>query len=433
MSLRWQIALAMAAISVMATAVIGVVSYTQTRGRLLAEVDASLIALDQQIATRRIDLSALPDRGPFAGVYFRVIDADGSILRSTFPDEPDVEIDQPANRRGISISVFETVEADDETYRIRSVRSGGEIVQLGRSLDETDRVLRSVGLRILLWVVVVALMAVAAGLWIAGRVTRSLRRLTVAAEHVEATGRLDVEVSDDATDEVGRLGSAFDRMLAALRRSRDDQQRLVQDAGHELRTPLTSLRTNLDTLRRYPDLDGAQRSEIVDDLHAETEELTHLVNEIVAVATGDDTDEPETAFDLAEMVVELTERYERRSGREIAVTSESGSVVARRSQVQRAVSCLLDNARKFDTSGGPIDVDVRGRTVRVADRGPGIDPADREAIFERFHRAEQARTMPGSGLGLSIVRDVARRHGGETFAEGRPGGGAVVGFRLGAD
>ena len=86
------------------------------------------------------------------------------------------------------------------------------------------------------------------------------------------------------TDEAGRLGDAFNEMLAALARSKDDQQRLVQDAGHELRTPLTSLRTNLSVLRRHPDLDPDTLAKVLDDLDGETEELTELVEELVALA-----------------------------------------------------------------------------------------------------------------------------------------------------
>jgi two-component system sensor histidine kinase MprB len=215
-----------------------------------------------------------------------------------------------------------------------------------------------------------------------------------------------------------------------LRRSRDDQQRLVQDAGHELRTPLTSLRTNLDVLRRYPDLSAEERNQIVDDLHAETEELVELVNELVAVASGAADDEPVETFSLGDAARELAERYERRTGREVRVTADRSLVRAQRAAVQRAISNLLDNARKFDASGGPIEVEVGAGTLLVLDRGPGIPEHDRELIFERFHRAPEARTLPGSGLGLSIVRDVVERHGGRVLAEGRSGGGASVGFHL---
>jgi two-component system, OmpR family, sensor histidine kinase MprB len=150
------------------------------------------------------------------------------------------------------------------------------------------------------------------------------------------------------------------------------------------------------------------------------------------VSVGDVVDEPREEFDLAALATEVAARYERRSGRDIVVVAEPSCVVAQRGAVQRALSCLLDNATKFDPSGAAIDVTVREGGIAVADRGMGIPERELGLVFERFHRSDEARTMPGSGLGLSIVRDVAERHGGSVFARNRDGGGAVVGFRLGA-
>ncbi len=103
--------------------------------------------------------------------------------------------------------------------------------------------------------------------------------------------------------------------------------------------------------------------------------------------------------------------------------------MARPSSIDRAVSNLIDNATKF-APNGPIDVTVRGGRVEVADRGPGLDPADIGHVFDRFFRATSARSRPGSGLGLAIVRDAAEAHGGYVFAENRDGGGAALGFAI---
>ncbi len=178
-------------------------------------------------------------------------------------------------------------------------------------------------------------------------------------------------------------------------------------------------------------MSDADREAILVDLHAETGELSALVDEVVALGSGTEADEPPSTFDLAVLVGELAERFERRTSRSFVVSSEPSPITAQRSGVQRAVSCLMENATKFDQSGGSIDVTVGPGTVTVADRGIGIAEADLTMVFDRFHRSDEARTMPGSGLGLSIVREVARRHGGEAFASNRDGGGAVVGFRLG--
>jgi two-component system sensor histidine kinase MprB len=268
------------------------------------------------------------------------------------------------------------------------------------------------------------------GSLIAARVTVTLRRLTTAADTVRTTGRLDVEVPRGGDDEVSRLGSAFGSMLSTLDRSRAEQQRLVQDAGHELRTPLTSLRTNLDVLRRHPGLPDDERVRIVDDLHREVAEMAELVDEIVTVATGVATDEAATEFSLGDAVRTVVERSRRRTGRPFDLVADESPVQAQQAAIERAISNLLDNATKFDESGAAIEVRVEGGAVTVRDHGPGIPAGDLEVIFDRFHRAAAAQSMPGSGLGLSIVRDVVERNGGTVSAANEPSGGAVVGFRL---
>jgi two-component system, OmpR family, sensor histidine kinase MprB len=430
MSLRWKIALAMALIAATMAAAFGAASYRSTRDRLFGEIDRSLVAFDNAVNDRRLGRNPLPARGLLSGFDAQVIGRDGEIRETTFEvllpvDQADLDlIDQRSSR-------IATVSTADGPYRVRTVGVPRGAVQIGRSLDETNRILASLRTRTILLAGLVSALAIAAGLWISGRVTASLRRLTEAAEHVESTGRLDVVVADHGDDEVGRLSVAFDRMLAALARSRVQQQRLVQDAGHELRTPLTSLRTNLDVLRRFPNMSDADRDAIIADLHAETEELTTLVNEVVSVASGAATDEPPETFDLVDVVMELADRYRRRTGRPVVVDGTATPVLAQRSGVQRAVSCLIENAVKFDSTGGPIEVTVRAGEVAVSDRGIGLPETDADMVFDRFHRAEAVRSMPGSGLGLSIVKDVAERHGGSVFASNRAGGGATVGFRLG--
>ena len=123
----------------------------------------------------------------------------------------------------------------------------------------------------------------------------------------------------------------------------------------------------------------------------------------------------------------------RRTGREIRVAGPETLVRGRRSALERAVGNLVENAAKFDAGGEePVQVRVGPDGVSVADRGPGIAEPDRDRVFDRFYRADSARALPGSGLGLSIVRDVALTHGGRAFARPREGGGAVVGFTLDA-
>jgi two-component system sensor histidine kinase MprB len=304
-------------------------------------------------------------------------------------------------------------------------------VQAARSLEETERLLASTRNRIAVAALCTIVAAAALGWLIAWQVTRRLERVTRTAEEVSRTGRLDTTVPVEGRDEAGRLATSFNDMLGALARSKEDQQRLVQDAGHELRTPLTSLRTNISVLRRHGDLDTTTRDGVLDDLDSEARELTALVNELVALATDRRTDEATRPVELVELAERVAARARRRTGRVVTVDADGSVVEGRAGALERAITNLVDNATKFDESDAPIEVVVAGGRVEVRDRGPGIDDAELPHVFDRFRRAVAARSRPGSGLGLAIVRQTAEDHGGTAFAENRPGGGAVVGFTVG--
>lgn len=435
-SLRWKLALAMVVMSSFATIAFGLASYRSTEQRLIAEIDRSLAEIQRGVVERALGGGVFRSDG-LDTVSVLIVGPNGAVLQSTFPAGV---TSHPTSARTATVA---TSEGD---YRVRATQfSGGGVAMVGRPLDETYRVLEGVRNRTILLIGLVAAAGALIGVWLADVFTAPLRRLTAAADEVAESGRPAAGVarvpdgSAARRDEVSRLSAGFGRMLRALARSQEEQERLVQDAGHELRTPLTSLRTNLDTLRRYPDIPPEQRAAIIDDLHAEAQELSELVDEIVAVAggglTADGAGEAYDGFDLHAAASALAVRYSRRAGREVRVHGEPLAVVAQRTGVQRAISCLLDNARKFDTTGGPIDVTVAsdpdGRArVTVADRGPGIPTDELDLVFDRFHRAAEARTLPGSGLGLSIVKAVAERHGGGVHAAPREGGGAEVGFTI---
>jgi len=435
-SLRLRIAFVLAAIAATATVAVGVVSYRVTADRLLEAVDESLTQAGAVAITRRFD-ERLFERGPLAELAVRLVLADGRVLQTTFTDSFGVSRGEADLVGRPGRTTERTVRVGGEEFRIHTIGFEDGLVQIGRPLDETNDVLATLRTRTALLVAAVTALAAAGGAVLAGRVTRPLRRLTDTAERVETTGRPDagglrVEpvAGGESSDEVARLTNAFARMLEALERSRSDQTRLVQDAGHELRTPLTSLRTNLDMLARYPDLDAGDRAVMLAAVRSEAEELTSLVDEIVQLASGETDDVEPEAVELSAVVDEVVRRVERRTGRAITVTADASTVWVRRAALARAAANLLDNAVKFSPVDSSIEVSVDGGTVAVADRGPGVAPEDRERIFERFHRAETSRTLPGSGLGLSIVAETARAHGGSVFVEDRQGGGAVIGLRL---
>ncbi len=432
MGLRWKIALSLATVALIATSAVGLISYRTTSARLLDEVDRSIAQATQQMLDQsRNDRIRVPSSGLLEVYWVRVLAADGSVAATSFPDDVAVEPSADAvigQARGFDRA---TVSVGSGEARIHTIGLPNGAVQIGRSLDEVDSVLDDLRRRTLLLVIAVSMAAALVGWLIAGTVAAPMSRLTKAAEDVGASGRLDVEVPGTGTDEVGRLGAAFRYMLGALAVSRAEQQRLVQDAGHELRTPLTSLKTNLSVLRRHPEMTPEMRDGVLDDLDSEVSELTDLVNELVAAASGDLEEQSNERIDLPSLAADVAERVGRRRSREVVVDVRSSAVVdAPRSALDRAVTNLVDNACKFDQTGGPIEVVVDGGALEVLDRGPGVTPGEEERIFDRFHRSESARSMPGSGLGLSIVRDVIVRAGGTVSARQRDGGGAAIGFSL---
>ena len=327
-----------------------------------------------------------------------------------------------------------------QAYRVATVSlgQGAGALQVIQQMSPTERMLDRLATQIL-WVgLLVALFAACAGWLIGHRTTGRLARLTDTAEYVSSTGRLDPlaghrdsSAGEGGHDEVDRLGDAFNAMLARLARSQEEQRRLVQDAAHELRTPLTSLYTNIQVLGRADRLTPEARSSLIDDLRGETRELTTLVNELVGLATGDHEDETPSPVRLADVAEKVAARTRRRTGREIVVDADDSTVQGRPSALERAMANPVENSAKFDPDGSaPIAIRIRNGTVEVLDRGPGIDPAETGRIFERFYRATSARGLPGSGLGLSMVREIARAHGGDVFARNREGGGAAIGFTL---
>ena len=435
-SLRLKIALAMAVLVLVATSVVGAISYRSTSARLIAEVDDSINEATTLLAGRGDDNRfRIPARG-LLGIYsVRVLNVRAETVNSSF--EVDLPVSDAARsvvgvNRGFDQS---TVEFGSERFRVHTVGRDAGAVQVARSLGETDRVLRDVQRRTALFVLVVSSLAAAVGWLLASTAAAPLRRLTRAASEVEQSGDLNVALPEPGRDEVGRLGSAFGSMLGALQRSRGEQQRLVQDAGHELRTPLTSLRTNLAVLRRHPDMEPDMQERILGDLDSEVGELTELVNELVAVASGELADQPPQDLLLAEVARRVAARVGRRRDRSVVVevgvhVGEEASVFAPLAGIERAITNLVENAAKFDQSDSEIRVEVDGGRLTVIDHGPGIPEDDLPLVFDRFHRATASRTLPGSGLGLAIVREIVERHGGTVRAVNRPGGGASVGFEL---
>jgi two-component system sensor histidine kinase MprB len=443
MTLRGKIAIAMALLTAVTAIIVASTTYVVTNQRVRTEVDQYLDTYAQRFQdpdgrqavmtcsgeTTRRQLPGVRrsgDDGSVEGVAFQCLDRSGDVIATIGVNELPIDNRDrviAATGRGTQTR---TASSDGTTWRVKTVGiAQGGAVQIARDYGETNRVLSS--LKIWLFLVVIAASAVSAlvGWLIARRSTKQLVQLTNAAEAVATTGRLDVDVPPAGKDEPGRLARSFATMLAALGQSRDQQQQLVQDAGHELRTPLTSLRTNVETLQRYPNLPDETRDAILSDLQSETRELGSLVDELVQLATDTWDDEPEEQVSLDQIVERVAERTSRRTGREIVVVAEPAPMFGRPRELTRAIGNLVDNAAKFSEGPSPVEVAVRPGVVEVRDHGSGVSEGDQAHIFDRFYRSADARSKPGSGLGLAIVDQIVRSHEGRVSVRNAPDGGAI--------
>jgi two-component system sensor histidine kinase MprB len=437
-SFRARITLVLALVVGLATLVMALASLQATRVQIYAELDRALVG-----AARLADDRG--GQGPGAGMglpgLIRISDAvvaqvhapDGSVRLVAGPAVVPVRPGVVDDARDGTTRRFTTQVGEDPYRGVARPVGDGSVLVVAADASEQARVLRALLLRFWAIGLLVAGAAALAGWFVAGRLVAPLARLTAAAEQVSATGDLSVDVRTDQPDEAGRLSRAFDEMLAALASSQAAQQRLVDDAGHELRTPITSILSNAEVLKRHPDLDAATREQIADDVIAESQELTRLVNALVDLAGVASATETPQQVGVADLVQSAIRRLPPEQRARVSVTGDAQADL-RVSQVQRALVNLLTNAIKFDPSGAAVEVTVRPGTtevgIEVRDHGPGFADADLPHVFARFYRADSARSTPGSGLGLAIVHDVASRNGGSVTATNHPEGGAVVRLTL---
>jgi two-component system sensor histidine kinase MprB len=437
-SLRWRIALGLAGIAALVSAIGAVGAYLTTERQLEQSVDDSLLAGASAALVRRPGPPGRPGGFGVAGgcpppgalgpaSAAQVVDEDGAVAACiaggpTLPADAVARPGEPPSLR--------TVTVDGTDYRLVSVAlpSSESTLQIARSLEENEDVLDSLRTQLLVISLIGIVAAALLGWLFARRIVRPIERLRDAAQRIARTQDLEEPVPQTGSGEVGSLASSFSTMVDALATSKQQQQQLVADAGHELRTPLTSLRTNAELLDRT-DLAPGQRAQAVHGIQAEVHELSDLVDELVELATDRGSDEAPTSVALQALADDVAGRARRRTDRRVTVTAtEPGTVLVRPHQAERALVNLVDNAAKY--GAGPIEIVVDGHRVEVRDRGPGFAEHDRAHVFDRFYRSDAARTEPGSGLGLAIVRQIVERHGGTVWASNREGGGAAVGFAL---
>ncbi|GAA4851135.1 HAMP domain-containing sensor histidine kinase [Saccharopolyspora rosea] len=426
-----------------AVALVSIAAFVTVHDSLYQQVDDDLSTRAVEAATgplvRTPDLQQVPVAF-YAAANFKisVVYADGTEIGPV--DKPPTSLLEVAVARHQSAKSLRTDQRTNS--RVVAVPTGDNAaLVMSTSLQPTQRTLAQLSVVLVVMGGAGILLAAAAGTAVARAGLRPVQRLTAATERVALTGDLrPIPVSGD--DELARLTASFNGMLTALAESQERQRRLVADAGHELRTPLTSLRTNLELLMASaqpdaPKLSEQDRQEMFADVQAQITELSALVGDLVELAREDTPQTVHEPVELTDVAERALSRVRRRAQRvEFEVDLRPWEMMGDATALERAVLNLLDNAAKWSPDGGTVRVGLRPEegtgfaALEVADGGPGIAEADRPYVFERFYRSSDARTLPGSGLGLSIVKQVAERHGGTVWAGEAPEGGALLRMSL---
>ncbi|SES34017.1 two-component system, OmpR family, sensor histidine kinase MprB [Streptomyces qinglanensis] len=468
MPLRGRLALLAATTVALAVAACALACWFLVRAQLLSSLDDSLRdnsvapgAVVDRVQSGQCTPPDQPAPNPF-GATVQVVDPSGGncVIVGRKLDVADADVRVAERRHG---EALHTARASDGTeYRVRTtpVAGTGLAVSVARPMAELQESLRKLALILTLVGGAGVLGAAGAGVALARAGLRPVDRLTGAVEHIARTEDLAVRIPVDGHDEIARLSRSFNAMTEALASSRELQQQLIADAGHELRTPLTSLRTNIDLLVRSEETGRAlpeeDRRELLSSVQAQMAELAELIGDLQELSRpqavphaaegegagpggpnapggpGGSVAPPRAAVVGLHEVVERAVERARPRGPRLTLTTDLAPwyVRADAAALERSVVNLLDNALKFSPEGGSVHVVLRDGVLTVRDQGPGVPADEIPHVFDRFWRSPSARSLPGSGLGLSIVARTVRQSGGEVRlqrpADGGPGTEAVL-------
>nr|WP_282101766.1 HAMP domain-containing sensor histidine kinase [Corynebacterium callunae] len=322
-----------------------------------------------------------------------------------------------------------------ERILVKKDDSGAAVI-LAKDVTETHRLISTLGILLLTIGGVGVLVSILLGFFIANAGLRPLVRLQNAVDEIARTDDLR-GIPVVGNDELARLTVSFNAMLKALRESRQRQSQFVADAGHELKTPLTSMRTNIELLMMstrpdMPAISEQDRKDLERDVLAQMTEMSTLIGDLVDLAREESREVSEQIQLEHVLDTALGRVASRRLGVQIKIVeSIPWTINGDEFSLTRALVNVLDNAIKWSPEKGIVRVALRPLSdgfvrITVEDSGPGISPEDRELVFERFYRAVSSRSMPGSGLGLSIVYQVVQRHFGNLEVSDSDDGGTKI-------
>lgn len=408
---------------------------------LLGLLRANLKSYSTQAAVRRADTvaaqvsketgTALPSLAKVdEDEFVQILTGSGTVLASTKNAQgvPDLRI--PAGTGDERAVPF-----DDHPFVVvhRHVRTaqGRRIVVAGVNLEPVGDATRSLSNQLLVGCPIM-LVVVGAMAWLAvSRTLRPVDQIRREAEDISAS-ELHRRLPEPAQhDEIGRLAQTMNRMLSRLDHAQQQQRRFVSDAAHELRSPIASIRQNVEVATTYPD--QLSTEELLETVLAESTRLERLTTALLRLARLDEhaAGSSDSPVDLDDLVLDEVNRLKSTTSLRIDARAVSaGRVGGDQSELAQVLRNLVDNAQRHAETAIALTLAEHNDTVTlsVEDDGPGVPAGDRERIFERFVRLDEARARDdgGSGLGLAIVHEVVTAYGGTVVVTDSSLGGACL-------
>ncbi len=467
MSIRLRLAVWYGALASLVLLVTALFSYAfHTRGHY-DDRDLALITSVNHTTVEASTTSASPHLVSEAGgldITLRLYNRTGEVVDSQSGTEPAPEIDpgeiiafpsgpafdavaglaRPLTEANLNVDegAFGLAEAGGQRWRIYVEPLGdatsppdGYVAAL-TPLGALDTAIATFRTRLLALGIISTVAGLVGGRLIAGGALRPISKIARTAHAIELSRDFTKRIETlNHQDELGHLAVTFNQMLASLEEAYQAQQRFVADASHELRAPLTAIQANLELLERQPDAPPAARQEAVQEAHREAHRLARLVRDLLVLARADTkANLPRERVELERVVLESMREMRTAAPQHDLILDELTPVVVmgHPDRLKQLLVILLDNAIKYTPRGGQISVSLtqgdRLAVLQVRDRGIGIPASALPHLFERFYRADPARSRDpgGTGLGLSIAQWIVEQHDGRIGVESEEGVGTQV-------
>jgi len=423
---------------------------------LSLEIDNDLV-LDSPLSRQRIQ-AAVERLSSRLGYSFVVVDKDGRVLADS---QPIVQKENLSNEQEINEAlagvVSKSTRSEPESnqnmfYVATPVRSMGEttgVIRVGVQLTQIEQRLRKDLIVFLEIIFTTGVVTVFISLLLARRVNRPVREMSALAKQISISGDFSAFLPVHRKDEIGELCLSFNQMIGRLREQERVRQEFISNASHELKTPTMAIGSVVEALQAGAAEDPKLRTQFLGSLERLVERQTSLIQDLLDISkldSGLDSNWQEEV-NIVQLINDAIEQLRPQSDKkqltvstQMTVDSVSGGdlvVLGNGSQLQRAIVNILQNAINYTPSGGSVTVSARPvggdrLEIKFQDTGVGIDPADLPHIYDRFYRADKARTREtgGTGLGLAIVREIIARHHGTMDVESQVGKGSTFIIQL---